>query len=448
MDGRRRPPMYAGAGQSPYSDPSFMRQWLMIQQLKQQQMMLEQGLQQNQGQQQNTNVIDTAQSGKQAYDSFGSIFGGAGSGAAAAEGTGLIAGGGTAAAAGGASMAGTGGALSTGALAGNGLYTPAVGMMSSAGGAGAGAGGAAGSGAAAGTGSTLGSAASVAWPLAIAVTAYMSGKNYLDARKKAKGGNMTSKETQAIEDPWRKYTSKLPKELERPAYMLSPHGITQKLLGGVLGSTKDDGQILRDRVRKTELDNKFLNDKYQFTNALGQTTDMGLDGGAKLQNFGKNIDGGTTRHAYDVDWSNQLSGKTVGMLNALGLLHSGSPDQKVQSDTVGMLTNAALNGAKSEADARSSVADMYRKSGFNSAADVIKQLESAKQALGDKYDAYVGGVNDAFSAPIPTTQSTPGVAPLRPGMTPAATANMATGRSMVIPRTGRHASNYVAGPRR
>lgn len=117
---------------------------------------------------------------------------------------------------------------------------------------------------------------------------------------------------------------------------------------------KDQGQINRDQVRNYLVDNKYLDEKYQYKFRDGGTFDFGLDGGAMLPNKATNeIMKTPERHMYDVDWSDPLAGGIVGAVDPLAIVFS--YDTKTQTDMAGYFYNAAVTGK----DPSQRIADLY-----------------------------------------------------------------------------------------
>lgn len=138
-------------------------------------------------------------------------------------------------------------------------------------------------------------------------------------------------------------------------------GVAGGLVGGIgsaTGSTKDKAQMNRDKVRKA-LQGTGIADKSYMINGL----DIGKDGSStQLQNLGINLGGSKTRHVYDVDFSNPLSGGTVSAVNPLtmALLGQGAKQKQID-DLNGMLTNSVMNGAKDQASINKNIQSLYAK---------------------------------------------------------------------------------------
>ena len=115
------------------------------------------------------------------------------------------------------------------------------------------------------------------------------------------------------------------------------------ILGGLIGcisAGKHRDQIARDQVRELLQRSGVIDAGYGLPLADGSRYDIGRDGGFRLQS-----QDGTTRRAFEVDFSHPLAREVVGLANPLAALLSGG-DRKVQSDFAGYFTNAALSNAR------------------------------------------------------------------------------------------------------
>lgn len=190
------------------------------------------------------------------------------------------------------------------------------------------------------------------------------------------------------------FGSKIGKKLDALDQKTNPMTM---VLGGMLGG-KDRDQMMRDQVRNYLVDRGVLSPDYQYTDTQGNTFNMGLDGGARLQNFaGANIDNEADRGTYDVDFTNPLAANTVGYLNPLSAITTRGQNDKLTSDTTGMLTNAALSGAKTDEDARREALALYLRSGLDTRDKAVAALDQNREAVGGNYDAYLNGINQVFS---------------------------------------------------
>jgi len=118
----------------------------------------------------------------------------------------------------------------------------------------------------------------------------------------------------------------------------------------LINGTKSQDQQGRDRGRKALQGAGFANDKFGVNLADGSSFNIGLDGGTSYQNLGKNIDGKTSRHAYDVDFSNPAAVALIPQVKTQVMKLLGpNASEKELSDLTGQLINAATSqgdGAK------------------------------------------------------------------------------------------------------
>ncbi len=121
------------------------------------------------------------------------------------------------------------------------------------------------------------------------------------------------------------------------------------------GKTNKD-QLTRDSERSFLQKLGVADKNYNITLADGSQFNIGLDGHATLQNQGKNVDGNTVRHPYDVDFSNPFAvnanPQIIGV--ARQVLGPNASDKQV-SDLTGMLSNAFTSNAKSDADVQKNI---------------------------------------------------------------------------------------------
>lgn len=274
----------------------------------------------------------------------------AGGGAAAATGAGAAGAAGAGAAGAGAAGAGAAG----GAAAGAGATGGAV-----AGGTAAGT-GATGAGAATGA-STLGSIGSVALPVA-AVVAAASNAWETGMKDIVRGrGDRADWTNQGIN------------VLFGGAPNIAMRMLGGRSIGAMMKSGKSGVQQVRDSFRSDLKEAGVADDEYMVTLADGSKFNIGLDGKTKYQNVGKNIDGKTTRNAWDVDWSNPLAKFATDKIEPMIRNIYGPDDKKAKympGQFTGILVNAATSNAQSEQDVIANIETMLGKSKFAQQAGV------------------------------------------------------------------------------
>jgi len=225
------------------------------------------------------------------------------------------------------------------------------GTGATAGTAGAGAAGTAGAGAAgAGTtagSTTLGTIGSVAWPVALAAgalsTAWETGmKDILRGR--------------GTREDWTNQGVNLVTGFA-PNFALRLMG--KRSIGKMMTTGKSDAQLLRDDFRGMLRQTGVADDKYNVTLADGSKFNIGLDGKTRYQNVGENIDGKTTRNAWDVDFSNPLAEYAVQQIDPMiRNIYQGADGKLKPEQYTGMLVNAATSNANSEADVLANIRSM------------------------------------------------------------------------------------------
>jgi hypothetical protein len=139
----------------------------------------------------------------------------------------------------------------------------------------------------------------------------------------------------------------------------------KRSIGKMMTTGKSDSQLLRDDFRGLLKQTGVADDKYNVTLADGSTFNIGLDGKTKYENVGKNIDGKTTRNAWDVDFSNPLAKFATDQLDPKVRSIYQDVDGKVKPEQyTGMLVNAVTSNAKSEKDVLANINAMLGKSTF------------------------------------------------------------------------------------
>ena len=296
---------------------------------------------------------------------------------------------------------GTGGALASGTAAGTGAGAAGAGAAGAgagaAGASGAGAaatgGAAAGTGAATGTaaagsvpaapsvvavntvpasGSALGTAASYAWPALAAYGAYRAYDKTSQNLKESDGGPLTDSEIYyqfqptglaALGDT---LTGGYRSRLHNVG--ISPIGPMSLVIRDWLGSSKEENQIYRDRVRKDLKKRGFLNDNYEITTP-GGAYNIGIEGNDQFKDGGKPRFAG--EHRYDVD---------VGSLDAQGHNLYGIADA---------LANAGVMGDEKR---RQQFAG-YFMNAANVGGDALSNMQSIAQQLGLDYNQAMTNLN-------------------------------------------------------
>jgi hypothetical protein len=284
---------------------------------------------------------------------------------------------------GGASATGTGTGTSTAATAGSGSYAAAAGIVAGV------------------------------------VAAYMAYRDRKKIQKQAGGGNLTEEEIKNSGPMSSIVFNKL-----GPFSKAANHNWNYGPLSGVRlleqqiwGSTKSDGQVLRDRVRKAMKNYGIVDDKFQLGFNDGSSFDMGKDGRARLQNAD-----GSQRQYGDVDLNDQFQRDTITGTNPLGYLLAARYGKKnTPTEIVGYLNNAVTQGTTDRNIADTRIKELYSKAGFKTAEDAYAGIDGLKES--GAFDDQTAQIFRASIAKyLPTAQSLQ--QPAKP-----------------IPRTGRGPSN-------
>jgi hypothetical protein len=150
----------------------------------------------------------------------------------------------------------------------------------------------------------------------------------------------------------------------------------KRSIGAMMKSGKSGVQKVRDSFRSDLKEAGVVDNKYMVTLADGSKFNVGLDGRTKYQNVGENIDGKTTRNAWDVDFSNPLAKFATDKIEPMIRNIYGADNKKagyMPGQFTGILVNAATSNAKSEADIMANIETMLGKSKFAQQAGVSVQ---------------------------------------------------------------------------
>ena len=184
------------------------------------------------------------------------------------------------------------------------------------------------------------------------------------------------------------------------AYVGSFFGPPGTLIGGAIGgvvgavasffkkSGKSKEQKARDKVRDAFEQIGLIDENHSVTLADGTKYDIGKDGKHKYTNLD-----GTKRGAFEIDFSNPMSGQVIGWINPIVEQLVGG-DEKLRIAFVGYFTNAALSNAKSLEEARQNVLAMFKNIGLTpeKIASGLQQMNAAGKLPNDVFEAYVNGV--------------------------------------------------------
>jgi hypothetical protein len=237
----------------------------------------------------------------------------------------------------------------------------------------------------AGAGAALGTAAMYAWPLAALYGAYRIGSKI---HEKSKKGSMTDSDIHMSINPRGAETLH---QKYIPGWKSMKKNMPEFLLTkAIWGSSKDDDQIYRDRVRKALKDNQFIDENYNLTLADGTVFDIGKDG--SVQN-------------YNVDQTSPETAQLVGAVDPLAhIITAPYGNEKVKSDYTGFFTNAVLSGAPDQQ--MTNIQGLYQKAGLDrdgarAGVDALFAGEKIDEAT---RDAYFASIDRVFGV---NTQMTP-----------------------------------------
>jgi hypothetical protein len=165
-------------------------------------------------------------------------------------------------------------------------------------------------------------------------------------------------------------------------------------------SSKGQGQVNRDWVRKELVKNKVIDDKYQIQLADGSTFDMGADGNAML----KNADGSERKYKY-VDFDRKDLGDmrdNLALLTPLGQLATLGYDKQTSADMAAYFTNAATSNAKNSDDVLQNAKTISEK--FGVTTENLPSIMEAFKKTGN-YDDETLKVYEAKLKQLAETQS-------------------------------------------
>jgi hypothetical protein len=145
----------------------------------------------------------------------------------------------------------------------------------------------------------------------------------------------------------------------------------KRSIGQMMTTGKSDAQLMRDDFRGVLKETGVADKNYQVSLADGSKFNIGLDGKTRYTNVGENIDGKTTRQAWDVDFSNPLAKFATDQIDPMiRNIYAEAPKSVKPEQYTGMLVNAATSNAKSEQDVLNNIQAMLGKSTFAKQAGV------------------------------------------------------------------------------
>lgn len=216
---------------------------------------------------------------------------------------------------------------------------------------------------------------------------------------KQRGGNLTDDEVnQGLHH--RGANKVLEQYVERPLEKAGLSRISPKntnpalfIAKKIFGSSKNDDQIRRDRIRANLKSSGAVDEGYHVRLADGTKYNIGVDGNATLLNKQ-----GGERRAYETDETNELTPQAIAYTNPLGAIITGG-DEKLRSDQAGYYTNAITSNAVSSEDARRNAITLYQDHGIDyyTAHDEVDNLVLKGAIDKPTADAYHDGINQTFN---------------------------------------------------
>lgn len=152
----------------------------------------------------------------------------------------------------------------------------------------------------------------------------------------------------------------------------------KRSVGKMMTTGKSDAQLMRDDFRGILKETGVADKNYHVTLADGSKFNIGLDGKTRYKNVGENIDGKTSRQAWDVDFSNPLAKYATDQIDPMiRNIYSNAPKQIKPEQYTGMLVNAVTSNAKSEQDVQNNIRAMLGQSTFAKQAGAQAPIPTA-----------------------------------------------------------------------
>ena len=203
--------------------------------------------------------------------------------------------------------------------------------------------------------STLGSVGSVAWPVALAAATLSNA--WETGMKDILRGRGTRED----------YTNQAVNMATGFAPNTALRLLGKRSIGKMMTTGKSDAQLQRDDFRGLLKETGVADKNYHVTLADGSKFNIGLDGKTRYKNVGENIDGKTSRQAWDVDFSNPLAKYATNQIDPMIRNIYGPDAEKAgikPEQYTGMFVNAVTSNAKSEQDVKNNIQAMLGKSTF------------------------------------------------------------------------------------
>ena len=185
-------------------------------------------------------------------------------------------------------------------------------------------------------------------------------------------------------------------------------GATTGFIVGATSTAKGSGQLMRDAWRDGLEAGGFTDitqeGAHNVTLADGSTYDIGVEGDAKLDNVGTNVDGSTDRYVFDVDWSNPVAVESVPDAHIFAIATGLDPTSNDKFDLFNKATGESLNAATSNATSRREVQDnikaMLKDSDPREVAMRVETLRLTNKITEGEYNAYLDSINGIYGSKI------------------------------------------------
>lgn len=163
---------------------------------------------------------------------------------------------------------------------------------------------------------------------------------------------------------------------------------------GLINNRKHPERIQRDQMRDALSQMGFIDKDHNIKLADGTNFSISTDGKKKLPN----VDG-TERYGYQIDFSNPLAAKAIALSQPLAELLTGGHD-KLKTDLIGYLANAATSNASSEEQVKANVLAFYKQSGVSQEdlAGGLAKLTEENKISSEEIQVYANDLASIFNS--------------------------------------------------
>lgn len=162
---------------------------------------------------------------------------------------------------------------------------------------------------------------------------------------------------------------------------------------GLINNRKHPETIQRDQMRDALTQFGFIDKDHNIKLADGTSYSLGTDSKHTLANTD-----GTKRFGYQIDFSNPLAGKAIALTQPLAEALTGGHD-KLKTDLLGYLTNAATSNASSEEEVKANVLTFYKQSGLSqeALATSLGKLTEENKITKEEIQVYANDLSSLFN---------------------------------------------------